>query len=101
MGLPTSRGLARPRSFVGEKCIQIVLTTNPESRLEAAPATESGSCSGRPWNRRYTKKGESKERWGKAMLTAHPEYGYSLSEIPRCLALHCAAISKVKKEGVR
>ena len=88
-------GLARPRSLVGGKPARVATHHGPGIEARSCAGNGKRSCSGRG-----IKKGEGKERRGNAMLTAHPEYGYSLSEIPRHVELHHAAMSKMKKEGV-
>ncbi len=44
--------------------------------------------------------GETREERNEAILSAHLEYGYSLSEIARHLGLHYTTISKIVKEGL-
>jgi REP element-mobilizing transposase RayT len=44
--------------------------------------------------------GETRQERNEAILSAHLEYGYSLSEIARHLGLHYTTISKIVKEGL-
>ena len=43
----------------------------------------------------------NKEERNKAIVTAHLEYGYSLTQIAACLGLHYTTISKTLKKGRR
>jgi len=44
--------------------------------------------------------GETRQERNEAILSAHLEYGYSLSEIARHVGLHYTTISKIVKEGL-
>jgi plasmid maintenance system antidote protein VapI len=51
-------------------------------------------------NHYHLEDGETREERNEAILSAHLEYGYSLSEIARHLGLHYTTISKIVKEGL-